>query len=51
MNVSVLYPALPWQKCYCIRGGETRKDEDGNIESNQKRVCVKMVNEINLVVC
>lgn len=38
---SDLYPALPWQKCYCSRGGGTREDPNGDIVSNQKGSCVK----------
>lgn len=38
---SDLYPALPWQKCYCSRGGGTREDPNGDIVSNQKGSCDK----------
>ena len=37
INDSDLYPALPWQKCYCDRGG--KEIEDGGV--NTRGTCVK----------
>lgn len=41
INNSDLYPALPWQKCYCSRGGAAREDNNGDVVEGSRGSCIK----------